>query len=188
MASSKKPDPIPTASKNEAIHKHLQTQFEGLIIKFTQEIDEISQNKEELRENLESLKQQLNTACKHFGHTKKRGSMVTIDQFCKSCDQAIDNYKKIPKCYSALARNGIARETMDNIVARFTNSINSAINYTKEYNDLCEQTLELSTTLHLLQTIKAKFVSAKVQFTSNLDDSEDKEYTPKPPPPNGPKF
>ncbi|RUR09981.1 hypothetical protein [Legionella sp. km772] len=180
MVPSKKTDHIPLAAKCETIHRHLQIQFEGLTSKFSQEIDEIIQVKEELRDDLERLKLQLNAACEQFGQAPQKGSLMAIEQFCKNSNLAIDCYKKAPKGYIALARNGIARETMDNIVARFTSSINSAITYTKEYNDLSSTTSELSTTLHLLESIKAKFVSAKIQFTSTQGTPEEAQDSTKP--------
>ena len=174
MVSSKKVDSLPLASQQEAIHQHLHTQFEGLVIKFTQEIDEIIYTRVELRDELESLTQQLNKACKQFELSKKECAKA-IAEFCKECNQAIEAYKKVPQGYSALTRNGVACETMDNIVARFTNSIGSAISYTCEYSNLNSENSELSTTLFILETIKAKFVSAKSQLSAIRDKKEEKE-------------
>lgn len=186
MAYSKKVVQLPITSKTEAIHKHLQTQFEGLLIKFAQEIEEILQIRIELRNDLEHLKHQLHTACDHFCQAPQKGCMEAIEQFCKNCSIAINCYKKAPAGYRALARNGIARETMDNIIGRFTNSVNAVISYTKEYNHL--NSSSDSSTILLLESIKARFFSTKLQITAIHDEAKDEDDVTHATPSNRPEI
>lgn len=184
MTSFNKTNSTNIAEKNKAIHKHLHIQFEGIIIKLSQEIEEISTNIQALRKELDKLIRDLYSACDQFG-LSTAACTKAIEHFCNESRQAIEAYKKAPQGYSTLKKNGIAPETMDNILERFSVSISSLIKYTKEYNKLSSEIPELPPKF-LLFGIKAKLVFSKERIATLSDNNEEDEYSIKQNPANTP--
>lgn len=117
-----------------AIHKHLQTQFSGVIIKLTQEIDTLTQSKQEVETALRRLQTRLNMACSAYCGSNPKNIHQSVEDFYQTCQNALNDYRSCPKIQKTLQHNDISQETIDNMFTRFSEGIQSAIYYTLNHS------------------------------------------------------
>jgi hypothetical protein len=157
----------------ETLHKHLQTQFSGAITKLTQEVDEIIQLMHEVRAPLEHLKMQLNSACSIYCNSLNDDLKKSISEFNTACQRTIKEYKAGPKIPESL-QHEVSQETIDNMLARFTDGIQSAIHYTLNHTCLPkEEQQRLSAAHQLFGLLSSRLKQLGGPKEDNLSPNQD---------------
>lgn len=166
----------------QALHKHLQIQFCGVITKLTQEIDEIKHT--EVRVPLDSLQIKLNMACNLYCNSPIEDLKQSVEAFHRTCQDAFQEYRLSPDIQKVLHGSDVAQETIDNMFARANNGIQSAIDYTLKDNSMpnAEQH-RISTSYQLLGILGTRLRQLSGQNKKEYLEEKD---TPIPPPITGP--
>jgi len=174
MSAPKNSKKDPIEQNTQTLHKHLQTQFYGVITKLTQEIDEMTYLKQEIRKPLERLQLQLNLACSIYCNSKTIDLKKSIEEFHQTCQCALKEYKKCPNIQKALQSDDISQESIDNMFSRFNTGIRSAIYYTMNHTCLpnAEQQ-KLSTAYQLFSALSTRFKQLSGPKKSQLSKTEE---------------